>query len=99
MTGGPDVVAYLGTASKILSPGLRVAWMIAPPDLRQAVRQALAVTDETISTPTGYALAYFITSGHLASHLARAARTYPPPPRPLLAGPRHPAPPLPIPPP
>ncbi len=76
MTGGPDVVAYLGTASKILSPGLRVAWMIAPPDLRQPVRDALARTDETISTPTADALARFIASGHLASHLARAARTY-----------------------
>ena len=92
MTGGPDVVAYLGTASKILSPGLRVAWMIAPPDLRQAVRQALAVTDETISTPTGYALAHFITSGHLASHLARAARTYAARRRALIAGLRDRAP-------
>ena len=86
MTGGPDVVAYLGTASKILSPGLRVAWMIAPPDLRPAVRQALAVTGETISTPAGYALAHFITSGHLASHLARAARTYAARRRALIAG-------------
>jgi GntR family transcriptional regulator / MocR family aminotransferase len=76
MTGGPDVVAYVGTASKILSPGLRVAWMIAPPDLRPAVRDALAVTDETISAPAADALAHFIASGHLASHLARAARTY-----------------------
>ena len=76
MTGGPDVVAYLGTASKILSPGLRVAWMIAPPDLRQPVRDALARTDERISAPAGDALAHFIASGHLASHLARAARTY-----------------------
>jgi GntR family transcriptional regulator / MocR family aminotransferase len=76
MTGGRDVVAYLGTASKILSPGLRVAWMIAPAALRPAVRDALARTDETISAPVGDALAQFIAAGHLASHLARAARTY-----------------------
>jgi GntR family transcriptional regulator / MocR family aminotransferase len=86
MTGGPDVVAYLGTASKILSPGLRVAWMIAPADLRPAVRDALARTDETISAPTGDALAQFIASGHLASHLARAARTYAARRRALIAG-------------
>jgi GntR family transcriptional regulator/MocR family aminotransferase len=86
MTGGPDVVAYLGTASKILSPGLRVAWMIAPPDLRQPVRDALARTDERISAPAGDALAHFIASGHLASHLARAARTYAARRRALLAG-------------
>jgi GntR family transcriptional regulator/MocR family aminotransferase len=76
MTGGPDVVAYLGTASKILSPGLRVAWLIAPPDLRQPVRDALERTDERISVPAGDALAHFIASGYLTAHLARASRTY-----------------------
>jgi GntR family transcriptional regulator/MocR family aminotransferase len=60
--------------------------MIAPPDLRQPVRDALARTDERISAPAGDALAYFITSGHLASHLARAARTYAARRRALIAG-------------
>jgi GntR family transcriptional regulator/MocR family aminotransferase len=86
MTGGPDVVAYLGTASKILSPGLRVAWMIAPAGLRPAVREALARTDETISAPAGDALAHFIAAGHLAGHLARAARTYAARRRALITG-------------
>jgi len=76
MTGGPDVVAYVGTASKILSPGLRIAWLIPPPDLREPVRQALASTLDSISTTAGHALAHFILSGHLTTHLARAARTY-----------------------
>jgi len=86
MTGGADVVTYLGTASKILSPGLRVAWMIAPADLRQPVRDALAVTGETISAPAGDALASFVAAGHLASHLARAARTYAARRRALITG-------------
>jgi GntR family transcriptional regulator / MocR family aminotransferase len=76
LTGGPDVVAYVGTASKILSPGLRVAWLIAPPGLREPVLRALESTDETIGISTGQALAHFISSGHLVTHLARAARTY-----------------------
>lgn len=92
MTGGPDVVVYLGTASKILSPGLRVAWMIVPADLHQPVRDALAVTNETISAPTGDALACFVAAGHLASHLARAARTYAARRRELIAGLRDRAP-------
>jgi len=92
MPGGPDVVAYVGTASKILSPGLRIAWLIAPPGLRQAVRQALVFTDEAISATAGHALAHFITSGHLARHLARAARTYAARRRALIAGLRDTAP-------
>jgi GntR family transcriptional regulator / MocR family aminotransferase len=76
MTHGPDVVAYIGTASKILSPGLRIAWLIPPPGLREPVRQVLAAGLETIGTTAGQALAHFITSGHLTSHLARGARTY-----------------------
>jgi GntR family transcriptional regulator / MocR family aminotransferase len=88
----PDVVAYVGTASKILSPGLRVAWLIAPPGLREPVQRALESTDETIGTTTGQALAHFITSGHLVTHLARAARTYAARRRALIAGLRDRAP-------
>jgi GntR family transcriptional regulator/MocR family aminotransferase len=86
MTGGPDVVAYLGTASKILAPGLRVAWLIVPPDLRQPVRDVLELTGESVAVPSGDALAHFIASGHLASHLARAARTYAARRRALITG-------------
>ena len=93
---GPDVVAYIGTASKILSPGLRLAWLIAPAGLRQAVQQALATTDETISATTGQALTYYITSGHLTRHLARAARTYAARRRALITALRATAPALPI---
>ncbi|HEX6526735.1 MAG TPA: PLP-dependent aminotransferase family protein [Streptosporangiaceae bacterium] len=76
MTGGPETVAYIGTASKILSPGLRVAWLIAPAGLRPAIRDALQATGEEIGVTTGQALAHFIGSGQLARHLARAGRTY-----------------------
>jgi GntR family transcriptional regulator/MocR family aminotransferase len=76
MDGGPEVVAYVGTASKMLSPGFRIAWLIPPLYLREAVLDALAVTDETIGTTAGQALAHFIAAGHLSRHLARAARTY-----------------------
>jgi GntR family transcriptional regulator / MocR family aminotransferase len=76
MTGGPEVVAYVGTASKILSPGLRVAWIVPPPHLGAAVRDALERSQEQISAVTGQALAHFIGAGYLSRHLARAARTY-----------------------
>ena len=92
MTGGPDVVAYVGTASKILAPGLRIAWLIPPQGLLEPVRQALASTLDSINTTAGHALAHFIISGHLASHLARAARTYAARRRALIAGLRGAAP-------
>ena len=34
---GPDVVAHLGTASKLLTPTLGVGWLVAPPAVRAAV--------------------------------------------------------------
>jgi GntR family transcriptional regulator/MocR family aminotransferase len=92
MTGGPDVVAYVGTASKVLSPGLRIAWIIAPRYLREAVADALWVSDESIGVTAGQALAHFISAGHLARHLARAARTYAARRRSLIAGLRDVAP-------
>lgn len=38
-------VVYLGSASKILVPGLRVAWMVAPPVLAERVEMAKQATD------------------------------------------------------
>jgi len=92
MTHGPDVVAYVGTTSKILSPGLRIAWLIPPADLREPVRQALDAAFDGINTTAGHALAHFIISGHLTSHLARAARTYAARRRALIAALRDAAP-------
>lgn len=92
MPGGPDVVAYVGTASKILSPGLRVAWIIPPAGLLAAVRAALDESDESIGTVTGDALARFIEAGYLTRHLARAARTYAARREALIAGLRTTAP-------
>ncbi|MGH3589110.1 MAG: PLP-dependent aminotransferase family protein, partial [Pseudonocardia sp.] len=74
--GGRDYVAYIGTASKILTPTLRVAWMLPPPGLRGAVADALERSGESVCGVTTLALARFIESGALTRHLARAARTY-----------------------
>ncbi|MBN3457712.1 PLP-dependent aminotransferase family protein [Mycobacterium sp. DSM 3803] len=74
--GGRDCVAYVGTASKILTPALRVAWLLPPPRLRAAVVEALERTGESVCGITTFALARFIDSGALTRHLARAARTY-----------------------
>ena len=92
LTHGPDVVAYVGTASKMLAPELRIAWLIVPPGLREPVRQALASINDAINGTAGHALAHFIIAGHLATHLARVARTYEARRRALIAGLRRAAP-------
>lgn len=74
--GGRDRVAYIGTASKVLTPALRVAWLLPPPRLHDGVVDALEASGESVCTVTALALARFIESGALTRHLARAARTY-----------------------
>lgn len=67
----PDHVVYLGTASKSLVPGLRLAWMVLPPSLvadvmRHAGSSATGVLEQLT-------LAEFLTSGAYDRHV-RAAR-------------------------
>lgn len=74
--GGRDCVVYIGTASKVLTPALRVAWLLPPPGLRESVADTLERSGESVCGVTTFALARFIESGALTRHLARAARTY-----------------------
>ncbi|MFF4704100.1 MocR-like pyridoxine biosynthesis transcription factor PdxR [Streptomyces sp. NPDC001288] len=69
----PDEVVYLGTASKSLAPGLRLAWMVLPPGL---VRETVAVKGavDVCGTPDQLTLAEFITSGAYDRHV-RASRS------------------------
>ncbi|QCQ91814.1 MocR-like pyridoxine biosynthesis transcription factor PdxR [Rhodococcus sp. SGAir0479] len=76
VAGGRDCVAYVGTASKIVSPGLRLAWIVPPPALVQPIHAALRESGDSACAVTSAALARFVDSGALTRHLARAARTY-----------------------
>jgi GntR family transcriptional regulator/MocR family aminotransferase len=71
---GPDVVAHLGTASKLLTPTLGVGWLVAPPRLLAAV---LAARESTGSRPAPAGQQVFTelaTHGDLARHLRRLRR-------------------------
>lgn len=76
LEGATAVVAYIGTASKILTPSMRLAWLAPPPHLAASVRDIIDSTAIDVCATTSGALAHFISSGALARHLARAARTY-----------------------
>jgi GntR family transcriptional regulator/MocR family aminotransferase len=71
-----DHVAYVGTASKILAPSLRVAWVAPPRRFRQALHVAVASRGLVVNEQTGLALAEFVASGALTAHHARVSRTY-----------------------
>jgi GntR family transcriptional regulator/MocR family aminotransferase len=76
LDGAAEHVVYVGTASKILAPSLRLAWVVAPARLRSALILELEVRGLHVPPVASRALAEFIDSGALARHLARSGRTY-----------------------
>ncbi|GAA2860048.1 PLP-dependent aminotransferase family protein [Pseudonocardia halophobica] len=71
---GPDVVAHVGTASKILTPTLGVGWLVAPPVVRAAVAERRERTGSRPAPAGQRVFAAFATSGDLARHLRRLRR-------------------------
>ncbi|HKG36270.1 MAG TPA: PLP-dependent aminotransferase family protein [Solirubrobacterales bacterium] len=51
---GGDYVVYLGTFSKILSPGIRLGWAVAPPPLMEKIVLGKQASDLCTSTLTQY---------------------------------------------
>ncbi|MFF9338726.1 PLP-dependent aminotransferase family protein [Streptomyces sp. NPDC014773] len=70
----PERVIYLGTASKSLAPGLRIAWMVLPEELVDEVATGKgAVVDWMCGTPDQLAFAEWLASGAHDRHV-RAMR-------------------------
>jgi GntR family transcriptional regulator/MocR family aminotransferase len=69
----PDHVVYAGTASKSLAPGIRLAWLVAPPDVARRIAE---VKDGHCGAIDQLTLAEFITSGGYDRHIRRARLTY-----------------------
>ncbi|MEU8459434.1 PLP-dependent aminotransferase family protein [Streptomyces sp. NPDC029003] len=65
----PDRVVYIGTASKSLAPGLRMGWMVVPPDLLEEVLAVRAWAVGTSSALDQLTLAQFLTSGAYDRHV------------------------------
>jgi GntR family transcriptional regulator/MocR family aminotransferase len=69
-------VVYVGTASKLLFPALRIGWLVAPPALLRSFQDAKAITDTGTATLEQLALADFIREGHLERHVRRARQRH-----------------------
>ena len=72
----PERVVYVGSASKVLSPALRLGWLLVPPDLVADVTRAKRQADNGSATPEQLTLAEFIETGAFDSHLRRTRQIY-----------------------
>lgn len=74
--GALDWVVHMASLSKIIAPGLRVAWSISPPEI--ARRCSVAKQTADISSPlwTQGIAAEYLASGRLTAHLVRVRAAY-----------------------
>ncbi len=72
----PDLVAYAGTASKTLAPGLRLGWLILPAALVDDIAAAKRLADRGSPVLDQLAFADFLARGEFDRHLRRMRSVY-----------------------
>jgi GntR family transcriptional regulator/MocR family aminotransferase len=72
----PELVAYAGSASKTLAPGLRLGWLVVPAHLSEPVAQAKIAADRGAPAIDQLAFADFLTRGEFDRHLRRMRPVY-----------------------
>jgi GntR family transcriptional regulator/MocR family aminotransferase len=70
------LVVYVGTLSKILAPGLRVGYVVAPPAVLRSLAAIRSLLDIQGDLAAEAALASLIEDGELQRHIARVRRVY-----------------------
>jgi 2-aminoadipate transaminase len=74
--GSRDYLAYCGSLSKVLSPGLRVGWLIAPEALLARATMCKQFSDAHTSNLTQATAAHYLTLNRLDAALAVVRKTY-----------------------
>jgi GntR family transcriptional regulator/MocR family aminotransferase len=72
----PRVVVYLGTTTKILTPALRVGWLVAEPELVARLVAVAAGLGEWAGGPAQRAVLGMIGAGDLERHIRRMRHEY-----------------------
>jgi GntR family transcriptional regulator/MocR family aminotransferase len=71
-----DRVIYIGTFSKILFPGLRIGYMVVPPDLAQPFTNARAAMDKYVHIVNQIVLHEFMAEGYFSRHIRQMRAVY-----------------------
>ena len=74
--GSRDWLAHCGSFSKILSPGLRVGWLIAPPELLAMATMCKQFSDAHTSNLTQATAAHYLTLNRMEHALSVVRKTY-----------------------
>src|SRR5688572_10402925 len=74
--GSREWIAHCGSMSEVLSPGLRVGWMIAQPELLAKATMCKQFSDAHTSTFSQATAAQYLKSGRMPATLAKVRQAY-----------------------
>ena len=76
VSGSRDRLVHCGSLSKVLSPGLRVGWMIGPAELLAKATMCKQFSDAHTSTFAQATAAQYLKAGRMPGTLANVRRVY-----------------------